>query len=110
MQPTSPAKVLRVGITFVTVILFVALLFRLLFNADTDAGGTAGSVAQINIEGIITAASPSGSFLSAAGEASSIDICEQLYSARDDSDVAAVLLRIDSPGGSAAGSDEVYRA
>jgi protease IV len=73
------------------------------------AGGE--TIARISIEGVITAGSGGGGLLG-TGEmlASSVDICERLYQARDDDSVGAVVLRVDSPGGAAAGSDEIYRA
>ncbi len=42
--------------------------------------------------------------------AGALDICSQLYGAMDDPACVAVLLRVDSPGGSAAASEEIYNA
>jgi len=65
------------------------------------------NVALIRIEGPITAgASFGGPF--AAGAASE-GIIKQLRQAADDDSIEAVLVRINSPGGSAAGSQEIYQ-
>ncbi|MBZ4688094.1 MAG: protease [Clostridia bacterium] len=62
------------------------------------------AIALIHIEGPITGGA-SSKFLEA--RAGSMSIMEQLKSAREDNDVKAVLLRINSPGGSAAASQEI---
>lgn len=79
---------------------------------DPAEGGTAGSdrIALVYAEGMITAARAQATMLGGPGGASSISICRELYEARDDSSVAGVVLRVNSPGGSAAASDEIYHA
>jgi protease-4 len=67
-------------------------------------------VALIHIEGMITGASASGGLLAVDSMASSLTVVEELYKARDDDNIKAVVLRINSPGGTAAASDEIYRA
>jgi protease-4 len=111
MQQVSSTRFFRAGLMFLAVALGIALLFRLLNTEAAGARPVGGStVALLNIEGVITAASPSGGLFAVAGEASSVSVCEELYAIRDDPGIGAVVLRIDSPGGSAAGSDEIYRA
>jgi protease-4 len=67
-------------------------------------------LALITVEGMITADSVSGGGPFSAGTAGSVGIVKQIYQAMEDETVKGVLLRINSPGGSAAGSDEIYRA
>ncbi|OFX16910.1 MAG: hypothetical protein A2Z18_01655 [Armatimonadetes bacterium RBG_16_58_9] len=66
-------------------------------------------VALIRINGLITAGS-SGSSLFDGNVSGSEDVVEQLEKARESSSVKAVVIRINSPGGSPAGSEEIYRA
>jgi len=68
-----------------------------------------GEVALIRVTGVITAGRSGGGFLT-ENIAGSEDIVKQLERARKDRSVRAIVLRINSPGGSAAGSEEVYRA
>lgn len=63
-------------------------------------------VGLISIEGPILGGSGSASFLGYSGGAD--EIVRQLDRARRDSSIRAVVLRINSPGGSAAASQEIY--
>jgi len=63
----------------------------------------------IEIDGVITEHALT-SLLGVSRESTVARMVEQLDRARDDGDVRGVLLRIDSPGGSASASDDVYRA
>jgi len=67
-------------------------------------------IARITVEGMITGGSGGGSPLVSDTMASAISVADKLYQARDDGDVCAVVRRVNSPGGSAAGSDEIYHA
>lgn len=93
-------------------IFLVICLVAWWYVPDPAEGGTVGSerIALVYAEGMITAARAQATMLGGAGGASSITICRELYEARDDSSVAGVVLRINSPGGSAAASDEIYHA
>lgn len=73
-------------------------------NVSADIG-PANSVAVIRIEGVL-ASSPGGILSSAT--VTPEHIIDQLKKAENDSRVAAILLRIDSPGGSASASQEIY--
>jgi protease-4 len=67
--------------------------------------GARSKIAVLDIDGII-----SGGYL-AAGDLSLVElIAGQLEWAKDDSEVRAVILRIDSPGGEVLASDEIARA
>ncbi len=65
-------------------------------------------VALIYVEGAITSASSGGGLLGAAG-ATTERVISELRSAEQQSNVRAIVLRINSPGGSAAASQEIYR-
>jgi len=76
---------------------------------ETVVFGKSGSkIAMIEIDGVLTA-SETGGLLGRARESTVARVREQLDVARRDSKVRALLLRIDSPGGSATASDLVYR-
>ncbi len=107
------AQLLKALLIFLGCVAVLAVLAAVMapqfLPPDMFTGGE--TIARINIEGMITAGSGGGGLLG-TGEmlASSVDLCERLYQARDDGSVKAVVLRVDSPGGAAAGSDEIYRA
>lgn len=96
------------------------LCFIALAIAGYYAGGAAGGqgtlglgggyIALLEVEGPITASDVSPGFFGGGAMASSVVLCDSLYAALDDASVKGVLLRINSPGGSAAASDEIYRA
>lgn len=66
------------------------------------------SVAVIHVTGVI-AASPTSGLLSTSATVTPENMISQLRQADKDSRVAAVLLRVDSPGGSAAASQEIFK-
>ena len=68
------------------------------------------SVALISLEGVITASASSAPSLFGEGGISSMEAVSNITEAADDSSVSAIIIRVNSPGGSAAGSDEIYRA
>lgn len=65
------------------------------------------SVGLINVDGIITSGKPDGSLFGGSG-AEAQRIIRQLKAARANKRIKAVVLYINSPGGSAAGSDAIY--
>jgi protease-4 len=68
-------------------------------------------IGLIHVEGVITATKDDEiSTLTFGGGASSEKLVQQLDEARKDSNIKAVVMRINSPGGSAAGSQEIYNA
>ena len=86
-------------------ILFAVVLAAIVGAA---AGGVRGRhIALIRVSGTITAGRSGGSLFGDAF-AGSEDIVAQLEKARKDGNAKAVLIRINSPGGSAAGSQEIY--
>ncbi len=65
-------------------------------------------IVLIDVDGVITDAEQPG-LLGSGQESTTARVREQLDRARRDSDVRAILLRINSPGGSANASEVVYR-
>ncbi len=72
--------------------------------------GTSGpKILLLDIEGMISEAAEARGFLTPRGESTVSRVREQLDRAREDSGVRALLIRINSPGGTATASDVVYR-
>lgn len=90
---------------FALVILAIAGVVSAIGAASQYGGLPSGNVALIRVEGAITAGGGAGLFDSTA---SSERIVGQLRQACDADRIKAVLVRIDSPGGSAAASQEIY--
>lgn len=65
-------------------------------------------IALIRIEGVIAASSSTGGIFSSQATDSE-KVIKQLRKADEDGGVGAILLRIDSPGGTAAGGEEIYK-
>ena len=72
-------------------------------------GDSGPKILMLEIDGVITEHERLDLFGSTT-ESTVARVVEQLDRARRDDDVRAVLLRVDSPGGSASASDDVYRA
>jgi len=72
-----------------------------------ETGGN--RIALIRVDGVIVAGQSGFSLLGNVVTGSD-DIVDQLEQAIADGDVRGILLRINSPGGSAAGAQEIYRA
>jgi protease-4 len=89
---------ITVGILALLVIAVVAMMNRMMKSAFDDSSSTStafssDSIAVIDISGVIT-------------DADKID--KQIDKFGDDSSVKAIILHIDSPGGGAAASQEIY--
>jgi len=82
------------------------LLVFLSMGSDSIMPGR-GEIALIHIEGVIEASGSGEGILSGVGT-SSEDIVNQLRDADKDSSVKAILLRVNSPGGTAAASEEIF--
>jgi len=106
------SSILKASLAFIVCFAVLAAAGRVLAQSWLSAsiGGGGETIALVNIEGIITAGAPAASLMGGATSASSVAICDRLYRAKDDPSVRGVLLRVNSPGGSAVGSDEIYRA
>ena len=81
------------------------LLGAVATGASRGIGGN--HIALVRVSGVITAGK-SGASLFGDRAAGSEDLVAQLEKARKDDSAKAILIRINSPGGSAAGSEEVY--
>ncbi len=68
-----------------------------------------GQIALIRIDGMIVAGQSGFSMFGGAATGSD-DVVDEIEAAVEDSDVKGIVLRINSPGGSAAGSQEIYQA
>ncbi|MCB1187341.1 signal peptide peptidase SppA [bacterium] len=74
----------------------------------TSSGPSGERITLINVEGAISGSAAAASPFGESG-ASSVYIAEQLHQAARSNDIKGVLLRVNSPGGSAAASDEIYQ-
>jgi len=91
---------------------FVALMAAVLGLGTSVEGGSrwgGDKIAVIDVSGMIVSGSGGGGIFG-SGAAGAQDIIKQLAEARKDDSTKAVILRIDSPGGSAAASEEIYQA
>jgi protease-4 len=85
-----------VGIVVIGVLGFTALVVELVKSSDSDTGSSftnSSSIAVVDITGVIL-------------DADKID--KEIRKFGDDSNVKAIILHIDSPGGGAAASQEIY--
>lgn len=76
-----------------------------IFIPKFPSGVGGGKVARINIEGVITSSGSGGLF--SGKQTNSERVLDKLEEAEETSDVKAVLLRINSPGGGAVASREI---
>lgn len=94
-------------------LLLAILGLFILFGIGVIAGGAGEPfgehVALIHVNGVITAGKSSGGPFSSSTSGSE-DLVAQLESVRKNDDAKAVVIRINSPGGSPSGSEEVYNA
>jgi protease IV len=85
-------------------VLIIGGIAGLAFSGSSSLGGD--QIALIHLSGVITAGEGGGGlFDSSVGSES---VIKQLERARKDKSIKAIILRINSPGGSPAGSQEVY--
>ncbi|TEU22242.1 MAG: signal peptide peptidase SppA [Anaerolineales bacterium] len=97
------------GVVIVLVIGACAGMAVLVSLATTSGGMRLGdAVAIVRVEGVIVSGSPPVSPFGDGG-AYSDQIVEHLEQAQKDSSVKAIVLRINSPGGSVVASDEIYQ-
>ena len=76
----------------------------------SDGWGRESSIAIIPITGAIMSGTSQSSGLLSSSTAGSETIVAQLTEARKNDSIKSVVLRVDSPGGSAFASDEIWRA
>ena len=103
-----------IGLTLVALLAcggFVGLGLWIARNADSSQGPAFGdAVAIVRVEGVILPgeAPAPNPFSGDSGGAFSQQVIEHLKKANDDESVKAVILYVDSPGGSVFASDEIY--
>ena len=88
-------------------VLMLVAIVGIMGAATAGRGLPRGNVALIRIEGPITAGAAGGGPFGAAASAESI--VGQLQKAAEQDQIKAIILRINSPGGSAAGAQEMYQ-
>ncbi|MCJ7797502.1 MAG: signal peptide peptidase SppA [Thermoleophilia bacterium] len=96
-----------VAITVGILLIVVGVVGSMSVFQGVDTGGE--GVALIRIEGMILSGQ-SGFSPFAGVSAGSDDIVKQIEKASEDKEARAILLRVNSPGGSAAASQEIYNA
>ena len=104
-------KVLIGFLIFVlTVFICLGILggFLIIKSFNTTGSGSKGNIAVINITGPIMAGGSGGVF-GGNEVAGSRNIMQQINQAKDDKNIKALLLRVNTPGGSSAASDSIYR-
>ena len=85
---------------------FGALIFTI---SGSSSSGNDGNVAVIPLEGVIVGSS-SGSGVLGGGGMTSQDYVNLIGLANEDDSIEAIVIEINSPGGSAVASDEIARA
>lgn len=78
-------------------------------QTETITNGGSDKIAMIRVEGMILDAEDSGGLFATTAIASAPRINEYLDAAKEDEDVKAIILSIDSPGGDAYASDLIYQ-
>lgn len=102
---------------FISAILLIAVLSFVIsllggknsYNADKVAVAKGDRVAVINVEGTIESGADGTALFAEATGATSGRIMQELREAAKDKSVKAVLLRINSPGGSVTAAEEITR-
>jgi protease IV len=107
MKKVEPSFARKFWISFLLIVglLLIATVLAAVLGGEGDI---TANTAIIKITGPISGDTDGGIF--AAGGASSTEIVRQLEKARDDASIKAVILEINSPGGSAVASDEIGQA
>jgi protease IV len=85
---------------------FVMGLLGRSFNGISYSYGGGKSIYEIRLEGVISAEKYSN--ILSGGTVTPEEIMSQLDEAEDNPDVKAILIRVNSPGGSAAASQEIF--
>jgi protease-4 len=96
------------GVVIVLVVGACAGIVVLVALASGGGMGLGEAVAIVRVEGAILSGSPPVSPLGDGG-AYSDQIVEHLEQAQEDASVKAIVLRVNSPGGSVVASDEIYQ-
>lgn len=92
---------------FVIVLILGSLGYLVISNFTAQGPKGKKNIAVINVSGPITS-SGRGSFFNGI-QTGSKEIMSQINRAKDDEKIKAIILRVNSPGGSSAASDAIYR-
>ncbi len=101
------AKFIKNYKVFILVVIALSLAISLLIwllMVWAEKGAAEGKIALIRIEGFITASQPIFGVT-----ASSEEITKFLKKAKENEEIKAIVIRINSPGGSPAAAEEIYR-
>ncbi|MBP2030025.1 protease-4 [Methanohalophilus levihalophilus] len=103
-QPKNNSWVKYVAIVAVLFMIIFASFAAIIYSFDGDIYSSGDRVAVIYLQGtMVTGSVPAG-----FGYATSEDISESIREALDDESVKAIVLRVNSPGGSPAAGEEIY--
>ncbi|MEN6356305.1 MAG: signal peptide peptidase SppA [Armatimonadota bacterium] len=111
-QPQSKPRywipiVIVLGVLFLFFIFTIGIIGAIVGGGAGTTVERGSHVALIRVNGVITAGTSGGSPFGESVSGSE-DIVEQLEQARKNNGAKAIVIRINSPGGSPAGSEEVY--
>jgi protease-4 len=93
---------------FLVAVIFMGSLASLFSTASAPSGPSKDCVGLVNVSGVITSGEADGGPFGGGTGAEAQTIIDQLESARTNKHIRSVVIWINSPGGSAAGSDAVY--
>jgi len=97
------------GLTLVLVCASCAGVFVIAASLGASDLSVGPAVAIVRVEGVILSGDPPVDPFSTPAGAYSGGVVDHLKQAEEDPDVKAIVLRVDSPGGSVVGSDEIYQ-
>lgn len=97
------------GVVLVLVIGACAGAVALVSLSTGEGLGMGEAVAIVRVEGVILSSSPPDSPFDGGGGAYSAQIVKWLEQAQEDPSVKAIVLQVNSPGGSVVASDEIYQ-
>lgn len=100
-----------IGSVVGVMILGSLFIMFLMFSAGGKSNflDSRGAIGLIRIEGVISGTDSSGGLLGSSGTVTPERVIKQLRQAKNNPEVKAILLRVNSPGGTAAASEEIYR-
>jgi protease IV len=104
MKKSLIVIIVIVSVLFILTIAFISYLSLILSGEPTSAG----NVALIPVKGVIVSESEAGLFSS--GAVGSADIVSMIKKADENDNIKAIIVEINSPGGSAVASDEIGTA
>jgi len=97
------------GVVFVLVCAGCGGVFVIAASLGASDLAVGPAVAIVRVEGVIASGAPPVDPFSAPTGAYSGAVVDHLVQAEEDPNVNAAVLRVDSPGGSVVGSDEIYQ-